>query len=612
MHTQCAPPPPVPAVPRQPSTRRLSRPTCLRRTRSLSAAALLWGTLLTSAVGAPTSERGPSIRTAATVTTAATTPESARPSVARVIVKYRSDSTLRRALSATNSSATGEGSLPQPLHARTLSNRLALELQDGRVLGRHMQALRGVGIGLDSAALAAQLRTLPEVEWAVVDERRRAQALPNDPFVAGNLVGTTPVAGQWYLRAPTDTLVSAIDAEGAWNRSKGSAQVTVAVLDTGVRFDHPDLAGKLHPGYDFVNDGPTAADGNGRDTDPSDPGDGTAAGECAAGDPPYDSSWHGTQVAGLIGAATNNNLGMAGVGWNTMVLPVRVLGRCGGFDSDIIAGMRWAAGLSSEVGTGGNSVLVPNPHKAQVLNMSLGSSGSCPLSYAETVRDINAAGVTVVVAAGNSTGLAVDVPANCAGALAVAGVRHAGSKVGYSNIGLEVALAAPAGNCVNLNGECLYPLMTTTNLGAAGPGANGYSDGRNITVGTSFAAPLVAGTAALMLAVNPELSPATIRALLQQSARAFPTTSPDPEVKACRAPDAQEQLECLCTTTTCGAGLLNAAGAVGLVPSPPAPSTPPISGGGGGGHTPWAWTLGLLLASAALRVERRRSRRRGS
>jgi serine protease len=167
----------------------------------------------------------------------------------------------------------------------------------------------------------------------------------------------------------------------------------------------------------------------------------------------------------------------------------------------------------------------------------------------------------VVVAAGNDAGLAVAEPANCPGAIAVAGVRHAGSKVGYSNLGPQVAIAAPAGNCVNVGtGEpCLYPLLTTDNTGTKAPSTNTYSDSYNSALGTSFASPIVAGTVGLMLSVDPSLTPARVKTLLQSTARVFPVTgSSDTTVVACKAPSATEQLECYCTTTTCGAGLLDA------------------------------------------------------
>ena len=481
------------------------------------------------------SERGPQRLTAP----AAAAADDEDPNNARVIVKYREGSTLAR-LAASAGRAQ---------HAGRLAARLALPMTDGRPLGPHSQGLRAQG--LSSRQLVARLAAQPDVEWAAVDRRRTITGVvPNDPYYGAGQTLITPTVGQWYLRAPDNTALAAINAEGAWAISTGSASITVAVVDTGVRFDHPDLAGKLWPGYDFVRNS-ISNDGDGPDADASDPGDWTTStSSCGASN----SSWHGTQVAGLIGAASDNNTGMASVGRKVMVLPVRVLGQCGGFDSDIQAGMLWAGGLSSSP--------VANPHPAQVINLSLGSASACG-SYQPVIDQLVAARVTVVVAAGNGTGLAVSAPANCNGVIAVAGLRHAGTKVGYSNLGPQVALAAPAGNCVNETGQCLFPLLTTVNTGLTSPGANTYSDGSRPSLGTSFASPLVAGTAALMLSVDPALTPAKIKAALQATTRPFPATGAQtPGATACQAPSATTQVECYCTTTTCGAGMLDAGAAV--------------------------------------------------
>ena len=471
--------------------------------------------------------------------------QSEDPDNARVIVKYRNGSVLAR---------DGAG---RPRHAARLGKQLALAMQDGHVLGQRTQGLRARG--LTSSALAARLALNPEVEWAVVDRQRSiratgASAPPNDPFYGPGQTTITPVVGQWYLRAPDATIVSAINAVGAWAITTGAPTVTVAVLDTGVRYEHPDLAGKLWPGYDFVRAG-SSGDGDGIDADASDPGNGFKTG-CTT----KASVWHGTEVAGLIGALTDNGIGMASVGRKVMVLPVRVLGDCGsGFDSDIIAGMRWAAGLSSD--PTGN----PNPHPAQVINLSLGGSGACSAGYRDAISEVVAARVSVVVAAGNGSGRAVDEPGNCPGAIAVAAVRHAGTKVGFSSLGPEVAIAAPGGNCVNLSGACLYPILTTTNAGTSVPGASTYSSSSDTSLGTSFSTPLVAGAIGLMLSVDSTLSPAQVKAALQASARAFPQATQDPTVLACQTPGNVDQLECHCTAVTCGAGLLDAGAAVSQV-----------------------------------------------
>ena len=502
---------------------------------------------------------------------AAGLPTASDDSTARVIVRYRQDSALMRS----------HGGDTRPRHAATLARRLGLGLQDGRAMAPRMQALRAKG--LSSEALAARLAAQPDVEWAVVDGRKYATAIPNDPLLADNQTSTTPVVGQWYLRAPDSAIVSAINAVGAWDISTGSSSVTVAILDTGVRFDHPDFqnadgSSKLYPGFDFVSSTTAGNDGNGRDSDASDPGD-----PCTTGGSTTPSSWHGTQTAGIVGAATNNGIGMAGVGYNTMLLPLRVLGECGGADSDIIAAMYYAADLTN----GDAASVLPgdptvNPHPAKVISLSLGSSGTCNKAYQDAINDLGVHGVSVVVSAGNSNGLKVATPANCVGAIAVAAIRHIGTKVGFSSIGPEVAISAPGGNCVKTSGQCLYPILTTTNDGTAAPGKNTYSDSTNPSLGTSFSAPMVSGTIALMLAANPALTVAQVRAVLQHSAQPFPTTGADAGIGSCQAPSGAVQDQCYCTTSTCGAGMLNAAAAVaraaGLVTLPTAVVSPSSAG----------------------------------
>jgi serine protease len=494
-------------------------------------------------------ERGPQRRAAAAVETQA-----------RVIVKYRTDSALMHAQSAV---ATSSG----PQHAQALAARTGLALTDGRTIGARGQVLKAAG--LSSQQLAERLGAEGDVEYAVVDRRVHTLAAPNDPLYPAGQVVVTPAVGQWYLRAPTSatiaspaSVVSSIDAEAAWGITTGSSSVIVAVLDTGVRFDHPDLASKLLPGRDFISSTSVSNDGDGRDTDASDPGD-YGCGQAT-------SSWHGTQTAGLIAAATNNGIGMAGAGRDVTVLPVRVLGCGGGWDSDIQAAMLWAAGVTA--------VPITNPNPAKVLNLSLGSKDACNQAYADVIARVNAAGAVVVVAAGND-GLDVGSPANCAGAIAVAGVRHSGTKVGYSDLGSKIAIAAPAGNCVNASGTCLFPLLTTSNTGTTTPVSNAAggskytSGGADASLGTSFSAPLVSGTVGLMFSANPALTPAQVLSALKSSARPFPATGAGTGVSACTAPtsltdtSSAQDSECYCTTTTCGAGLLDAGAAVAAVAS---------------------------------------------
>lgn len=490
---------------------------------------------------------------------------------ARVIVTLKADAPLLReqALSARETPSAVADKAQR--RADRLAARAGVALRSGAAISERAQVV--LASGIDAATLAARLAQDPEVLHAVVDQRRRALRVPADPLYAqGPANGRGPDVGQWYLHAPTGELRSAINAQAAWDRITGRADIVVAVVDTGVLADHLDLAGAVLPGYDMVSDVATANDGDGRDADATDAGDWVSAAEDAARGGPFencgasDSSWHGTKVAGLIGAIADNGQGMAGSAFGVRILPVRVLGKCGGYDSDIQAGMRWAAGLSVPG--------VPsNPNPARVINLSLGGSGACNAStgYPALIAELQAAGTLVVAAAGNSAGHAVELPANCPGVVAVAGLRHAGSKVGYSDLGPQIALSAPAGNCVNVNaGEpCLYPILSASNSGAQRPNAGGsiWTDSYDFSTGTSFAAPLVAGTAALMLSARPQLQPQELGTLLQASARAFPTSGAGNDdsgqpVAMCHAPDGRDQLQCYCRTGLCGAGMLDAAAAV--------------------------------------------------
>jgi serine protease len=477
----------------------------------------------------------------------------------RLIVKWRD---------ATSATRIGDDKVS------ALAERRGRRLAAGRVIGGGMSVVRldRERTGADLEALIADLRSDPAVELVVPDRRVKALAYtPNDLFTSS----------QWYLKSAQP---SAIRADAAWDVTRGgnpASSVVVAVLDTGVRFNHPDLVGKLVPGYDFVNLPAAAGDGDGWDADASDEGDFISAAELASGpfsgnkcgggpneDQPTDSTWHGTRVAGMIAANTDNGAGVAGTGFNIRVQPIRVLSKCGGFNSDVLAGMYWAAGLAPPPGLLAGGVVPPlNATPAQILNMSLGSTDACDAMYATAVQDITRHGVLIVASAGND-GKDVGSPANCPGVMAVAGVRHVGTKVGFSDLGPAVAISAPGGNCVNTapGSPCLFSLDTTSNAGLTTPGANNYTDQLNPNVGTSFASPLAAGVAGLMKTVNPALTPAALIARMKASARPFPTTSDTvPAPPACRLPTSASDVqntECICNTQVCGAGLLFASGAV--------------------------------------------------
>ncbi|HET6474397.1 MAG TPA: S8 family serine peptidase [Pseudomonadales bacterium] len=468
-----------------------------------------------------------------------------------------------------------------------LAARRGFELDGQRSVTARMQVLQmRSAAGETVEQMLARLRADPDVEYAVVDQRRYVQALtPNDPLYSG----------QWFLQAVSAAAPAAIDATNAWSTTTGSSSVVIADIDTGVRPDHPDLTSKLVPGYCFISDTFEANNATCPGPDESDPGDWVTSSdisnhpnECGGGSPGY-SSWHGTRVAGILGAASNNAVGVAGVSWDAQVLPVRALGKCGGTDSDIITAMLWAAGIQVTV----NHQNLVNPNPARIINLSLGGSGACPASYQDAINQILAKGVVVVASAGNETG-AVDVPANCPGVIAVGGLREDGTKVGYSSFGPEVTVSAPAGNCVNSGSQdpCLYTVSTTTNLGVAGPDANDYTGQyycypdatggptsgsgsypnctigagqyRTYNVGTSFSAPQVAGIAALMTSVNANLSPSQVAARIKAGATAFPQMSIDtsPQPPACPSINANGQCICTNDSQTCGAGMANAAVAV--------------------------------------------------
>lgn len=505
------------------------------------------------------------------------------PGTARVIVKLRADSDL--ATVSQRQAAQGLAA-DEPRPMRRLGQRAGLALTDGRQVAPRMHV--AMANGMTARDLAARLATRSDVEYAVVDGWRRpgSVAEPTDPLFAASATAALP-AGQWYLRAPTPTLKAAINAQAAWStlgaraglNAVGSNSVVVAVLDTGVRFDHPDLSSKLiSPGYSMVAEGTRAGyPGGGRVADASDLGDWLTQAEINANPSLYDdcevrpsSSWHGTQVSGVLGASSDDGVGMASVAWEPRLLPVRVLAKCGGYDSDIIAGMRWAAGLS----VNGVSAL-SSTSTARVINLSLGGTGACSAAYRDVVAELTARNVVVVASAGNSNGAAVTVPANCPGVIAVGGLRHVGTKVGYSALGPEVTLGAPSGNCVNSSSDsnCEYPILTTLNSGTTTPvtGSSGaiYSSSNRPTYGTSFAAPQVSGAVALLLSARPELTPAAVAQILRNTARAFPSAGGSSGTPQCTAPVAgTKQLECHCTETTCGAGMLDVGQAVAAVDQP--------------------------------------------
>ena len=365
-------------------------------------------------------------------------------------------------------------------------------------------------------AVIDRLAALPGVEHAEADLILTPTTLPDDPYYPYQWHYFEPVTGTYGINLPP-----------AWAAITDWSPVVVAVLDTGIT-EHVEFIGMTVPGYDFISDVWRANDGDGRDPDPRDPGDWVAADACYPGSPARDSSWHGTHTAGTIGAASNNSIGVAGVNWGVKILTVRVLGRCGGYSSDIVDGMRWSAGLRVPG--------VPdNPNPARVLNLSLGGSGSCSASMQNAVNAVTAAGATIVVSAGNSNmDTSGFTPANCSGVISVAATNRGGDRASYSNYGSTVEISAPGGD-----GQHTNWVLSTYNTGTTVPQNDTYA----WMAGTSMAAPHVSGAASLLYMQNPSITPTQVLGILQNTATPFPAGS-------------------TCTTAICGSGIVNAGAAL--------------------------------------------------
>jgi serine protease len=544
--------------------------------------------------------------------------------------------------------AAGEGDAQAQSRAAAREQRVlraaGVQAAQTRVLGRSMRHLDfGRGLGDDEATqLAAALRLQPEVAWVARNERehRLQLATPDDPYFAAGV----DASGQWWLHSATDASAAWGHRRGvpglqtAWTEAgvAGMARSVVAVLDSGIT-RHPDLDAHVLPGVDFCcsttgydNDG-----WPGRDFDPRDPGDWVSATDQAADHALFGgcmveaSSWHGSLIAGMLAAVSNNAEGVAGIHWNGRIVPVRVAGKCGAELVDIIDAMRWAAGLAVARRSGGMLPLNPNP--ARIINLSFGGSGDCNV-YQDTIDELRAlpAGVVVVAAAGNEHASAPSRPAKCPGVVGVVALNRDGFKATYSNFGAPLAasgIATVGGDTANQGRWSPLAddgLLTLSNGGLQGPGAPGYSR----VFGTSFAAPVVAGVMGLMLSVNPALSGDELVEGLRRSARRH-VVSANPGFGHCSD---QTPGRCLCDAATCGVGILDAPEALryardplayqppdspamsidssqvdasvalgpDLPPNGAALATPADESGGGGGAVSAAWLLALAAAVLAL------------
>ena len=523
--------------------------------------------------------------------------------VSRMIVKLRnpSASELARPMSASRVQALSATAGVGMKSLRAMAGGASLLVMD-------------TALPLSQASVvAARLALDPSVESAEPDVMFKKVATPND---------TRFNDFQWNLFAPISTYTGMVSTGGtksatatgganlplAWDVTVGHNSAVLAIIDTGI-VNHQDLNGagiapfsatyvpngRFLAGYDFISDNVGAGtvpanfvanDGNGRDADPSDPGDWVTAQEetdfaalCDDGNPgPQDSSWHGTHMAGVASATANNAMGIAGVAWNIRILPVRALGKCGGSLSDIAEAIRWAAGLPVPG--------VPaNPTPAQVINLSLGGGTTCPANLQSAVDAAIAAGAVVAAATGNAGAIGLIAPANCNGVIAVTAHTINGENADYANIGAagmgpQPTISSPGGGTPTLLGAggptddpdwFGYYIWSTILFDSTSPGSGDSSSPPRVGpayggfTGTSAATPQVAAVAALIKSMIPSASPAAIRSYIVSTVR------PHPVGGACTiAPPGGFQGQC-------GPGLLDANAAVrsAALSAPPVVIVPP-------------------------------------
>ncbi|MBI3043630.1 MAG: fibronectin type III domain-containing protein, partial [Betaproteobacteria bacterium] len=424
---------------------------------------------------------------------------------------------------------------PQGLPVRTVVDA-GLESEFSRLTGTTLKHHRATGGRGEHVLKLERKYTLPEVEE--IARRLRAHsdiesAVPDRIAFPSLVPNDTEYPNQWYLQGSS---AGGLNLPGAWDVTIGDPNLVIAVVDTGI-LPHTDIApGRILPGYDFISDPDRSNDGDGRDADATDPGDWVTAAEAAsgplAGCPVADSTWHGTIVSGIIGAASNNAQGIAGINWNSKILPIRAVGKCGGYSSDIIDAMRWAAGIPVPG--------VPdNTNPAKVVNISLTTPGTCDIAYQSAINEVNAGNVTIVTSAGNvGQNANLFSPGSCQGLITVGAVDKNGGLPSYGNTGQAVAISAPGGIGVSTDG--LRVLKDSGLTVAVNDSIYAYVQG------TSMAAATVSGVASLMLSVKPMFTPAQVKGLLQGTAKAFPANA------------IAQGSYANCATQICGAGIVDA------------------------------------------------------
>jgi len=460
----------------------------------------------------------------------------------RFIVKYK-DGSAERANVATLQSALSSAAKTAGV-GKALGVRHVRRIATGADVVRADRKLDRV----EAESLMRQIASDPNVEYVEVDKLNKAYLTPND----------TRYSEQWGYSG-----TYGIKANQAWDVTNGAGSV-VAVLDTGIT-SHSDLSANVLPGYDFIIDTTVSNDGNGRDSDPSDPGDWVSANQCGGTHAAQASSWHGTHVAGTIAAVTNNAKGVAGVAYGAKIVPVRVLGTCGGYDSDIADAIIWASG-------GTVSGVPANANPAEVINLSLGGSGACGTTTQTAINGAVSRGTTLVIAAGNdNTNVSNASPANCNNVIAVASITSTGARSSFSNYGALIDIAAPGSN-----------ILSTLNSGSTTPGAETYASYN----GTSMATPHVAGVVALLqAAATTPKTPAQVESIIKANVTAFPSTP----------------------SQTIGPGILNAKAVVdaanGTTPPPTGTLTngTPVTGLSGSAGTELRYTLVVPSGATGLK-----------
>ena len=408
-----------------------------------------------------------------------------------VFVRYKTKLAARAAAQQDASTTLADMGNDVHLVRVTKSSRAVAAgvVTSGKVNAPGHKANEAIGATIEALL---KLKRNANVDFAEPNYIRHASAIPNDQYYKF----------QWHYPA--------VNLEAAWDNTIRGRNTIVAVIDTGivkvvdagVKKDHPDLAGQIVTGYDFISDAINAGDDNGVDSDPEDVGDGDRKGE---------SSFHGTHVAGTIAAASDNAIGIAGVAWNAKIMPLRVLGKRGGTDRDIAQAIRYAAALTTDPPT-------PAHQKADIINLSLGGP-NFSATVQTAINDARAANVIVVAAAGNENSNKPSYPAAYDNVTSVSAVGFDLKRAPYSNFGTTIDIAAPGGDTSidrNRDGFADGVLSTLFDDTAGKPSYVFYQ-------GTSMAAPHVAGVLALMRGINPALTPATIDQLI---AGTHPTYKP--------------------------------------------------------------------------------------